>query len=123
VDGINIRHSENDEIMCPLWTIRVVPTILVELCCGPYSAGVFDQIQNLPNCSTTPNKMTNEEDVKGLVSLKFLRPWFGPVFMECKESIDSLEVLALSKVYKSGLAGYGRPCAFYIMSDFLLFGY
>jgi hypothetical protein len=32
----------------------------VEMYCGPYSAGVLhsvsDQIQNLPNCFTTPNK-------------------------------------------------------------------
>jgi hypothetical protein len=32
----------------------------VELCCRPYSAGVYhsvsDQIQNLQNCYTTPNK-------------------------------------------------------------------
>jgi hypothetical protein len=46
-----------------------------EMYCGPYSAGVLhsvsDQIQNLQNCFTTPNKMT---DMKGLVSLKFLRP-------------------------------------------------
>jgi hypothetical protein len=34
-----------------------------------------DQIQNLPNCFTIPNKMTSEDDIKGLVSLKFLRPW------------------------------------------------
>ena len=49
------------------------------LCCKPYSAGILhsvsDQIQNLPNCFTTPNKMTSEDDIKGLVSLKFLRPW------------------------------------------------
>jgi hypothetical protein len=52
----------------------------VELCCRPYSAGILhsvsDQIQNLPNCFTTPNKMTIEDDIKGLVSLKFLRPWW-----------------------------------------------
>ncbi len=55
------------------------------MCCRPYSAGilhsVFDQIQNLPNCFTTPNKMTSEDDIKGLVSLKFLClcsiPWGG----------------------------------------------
>ncbi len=32
----------------------------VNLCCRPYSAGILhsvsDQIQNLPNCFTTPNK-------------------------------------------------------------------
>ncbi len=28
----------------------------VELCCRPDSAGVSDQIQNLQNCHTTPNK-------------------------------------------------------------------
>ena len=52
----------------------------VEMYCGPYSAGVLhsfsDQIQNLQNCFTTPNKMTSEDDIKGLVSLKFLRPWW-----------------------------------------------
>ena len=41
--------------------------------CGPYSAGVLhsvsDQIRNLQNCFTAPNKMTSEDDIKGLVSL------------------------------------------------------
>jgi hypothetical protein len=50
----------------------------VELCCRPYFAGVLhsvsDQMQNLHNCSTTPNKMTSKDDIKGLVSLKFFRP-------------------------------------------------
>jgi hypothetical protein len=32
-------------------------------------------MQNLPNYFTTPNKMTSENDIKGLVSLKFFRPW------------------------------------------------
>jgi hypothetical protein len=49
--------------------------------CRPYSAGILhsvsDQMQNLPNYFTTPNKMTSEDDIKGLVSLKFLRPWYG----------------------------------------------
>ncbi len=44
--------------------------------CGPYSAGnlhsVSDQMQNLPNYSTTPNKMTSENDLKGLVSSSFV---------------------------------------------------
>jgi hypothetical protein len=57
----------------------------VELYCGPYSAGVLrsvsDQIQNLPNCSTTLNKMTSEDDIKGLVALKFLRPWEGAILL------------------------------------------
>ena len=52
---------------------------VVELYCRPYSAGVLhsgsDQIKNLQNCFTTPNKMTSKDDIKGLVSLKFLRPW------------------------------------------------
>jgi hypothetical protein len=47
--------------------------------CRPYSAGILqsvsDQMQNLQNYFTTPNKMTSENDIKGLVSLKFLRPW------------------------------------------------
>ena len=46
--------------------------------CRPYSAGILnsvsDQMQNLPNYFTTPNKMTSENDIKGLVSVKFLRP-------------------------------------------------
>ncbi len=50
--------------------------------CGPYSAGVLhsvsDHFQNLQNCFTTPNKMTSEDDIKGLVSLKFLRQWPDP---------------------------------------------
>ncbi len=57
----------------------------VELCCRPYSAGILhsvsDQIQNQPNCFTTPNKMASEDDMKGLVSLKFLRPWL-PLYSE-----------------------------------------
>ncbi len=48
--------------------------------CRPYSAGILhsvsDQMQNLPNYFTTSNKMTSENDIKGLVSLKFLRPCF-----------------------------------------------
>ncbi len=47
--------------------------------CRPYSArflhSVSDQMQNLPNNFTTPNKMTSDNDIKGLVSLKFLYPW------------------------------------------------
>ncbi len=43
-----------------------------------YSAGVLhyvsDQIQNLQNCFTTPNEMASKDDIKGSVSLKFLRP-------------------------------------------------
>jgi hypothetical protein len=35
-------------------------------------------MQNLPNYFTIPNKMTSENDIKGLVSLKFLRPWIKP---------------------------------------------
>ncbi len=31
---------------------------------------VSDQIQNLQNCFTTPNKMSSKDDIKGLVSLK-----------------------------------------------------
>ncbi len=48
--------------------------------CGPYSAGVLhsvsDQIKNLQNCFTTPNKMTSEDNINGLVSLKFLHPCY-----------------------------------------------
>jgi hypothetical protein len=41
----------------------------VEMYCGPYSAGVLhsvsDQVRNLQNCFTTPNKMTSEDGIKG----------------------------------------------------------
>jgi hypothetical protein len=51
----------------------------VEMYCGPYSAGVLhsvsDQIQNLQNCFTTPNKITSKDDIKGFGVFKFLRPW------------------------------------------------
>jgi hypothetical protein len=36
---------------------------------------VSDQIQNLQNFFTTPNKNDGKDDIKGLVSLHFLRPW------------------------------------------------
>ncbi len=52
----------------------------VEMYYGPYSAGVLqsvsDQIRNLQNCFTAPNKMTSEDDIKGLVSLtSFVHAW------------------------------------------------
>jgi hypothetical protein len=50
----------------------------VELYCRPYSAGVLhsvsDQIQNLQIVSKPQTKVTSKDDIKGLVSLKFLRP-------------------------------------------------
>ncbi len=39
----------------------------IELCCRPYSAGVLqsvsNQIQNLQNCLTTPNKINSKDDI------------------------------------------------------------
>ncbi len=53
----------------------------VELCCGAYFVEVLhsvsDQIQYLQNCFTTPTKKTSKDDIKGLVSLKFLLPWLN----------------------------------------------
>ncbi len=50
----------------------------VEMYCGPYSAGVLhsvsDRIQILKIASPPQTKMTSKDDIKGLVSLKFLRP-------------------------------------------------
>jgi hypothetical protein len=54
----------------PMYSIYIIQTVCdcgggggvggVEMYCGPYSAGVLhsvtDQIQNLQNCFTTPNK-------------------------------------------------------------------
>ncbi len=65
--------------------VQYIQTVCVrggggELRCRPYSAAILhsvsDQIHNLPNCITTPNKITSEDDIKGLVSLKFLLPWY-----------------------------------------------
>jgi hypothetical protein len=63
----------------PLPNVQYMQTVCdcgggdVKMYCGPYSAGVLqsvsDQIQNLQNCFTTPNKMTSKDDIKGLVSL------------------------------------------------------
>ncbi len=65
----------------------------VELCCRPYSAGVLhsvsDQIQNLHNWFTTPNKLTSKDGILGLVTLKF------PSSMLCthRENKDSRKQL------------------------------
>jgi hypothetical protein len=68
--------------------------------CRPYSAGVLhsvsDQIQNLQNCLTTPIiNDYSKDDIKGLVSLKFLRPW-----VSCSEGCDP--DLTFSKIFRSG---------------------
>jgi hypothetical protein len=55
---------------------------------------VSDQIQNLQNCFTTPNKMTNKDDIWGLVSLKFLRPWF-----EAKKKLPTEEANTVCYIY------------------------
>ncbi len=73
--------------------------------CKPYSAGILhsvsDQMQNLPNYFTTPNKMTSENDIKGLVSLKFLRPW-GRLSCECTRL--SVDLIPLCTVHNSPMA-------------------
>ncbi len=38
-------------------------------CAAGILHSVSDQIQNLPNCFTTPNKMTSENDIRGIVQL------------------------------------------------------
>jgi hypothetical protein len=43
---------------------------------------ILQEIRNLQNCFTTPNKMTSEDYIKGLESLKFLRPCFES--MNCR---------------------------------------
>jgi hypothetical protein len=46
--------------------------------CGQYSAGVLhfvsDQIRNLQNCFTTPNKMTSEDDGIGVLKVPSSMP-------------------------------------------------
>ena len=53
-----LPNVQNIQTVCDLW--RVGEGGGVEMYCGPYSAGVLhsvsDQIQNLQNCFTTPNK-------------------------------------------------------------------
>jgi hypothetical protein len=61
--------------------------------CRSYSTGILhsvsDQMQNLPNYFTTPNKMTSENDIKGLESLKFLRPCFlYTPYCDCKSILE-----------------------------------
>jgi hypothetical protein len=62
----------------PKLNVQYIQTVCVwggggELC--SYSSGILHsvsyQIQNLPNCFTTPNKMTSEDDIKGTVSRDF----------------------------------------------------
>ncbi len=52
---------------CTVYTDSVCLRGGGDLCCRPYSAGILhsasDQIQKLPNCFTTPNKMTGEDDI------------------------------------------------------------
>jgi hypothetical protein len=64
----------------------------VEMYFGSYSAGVehsvSDQIQNLQNCFTTPNK---NDQIKGLVSLNFLRP--------CVQSNHSVWLISAVLIY------------------------
>ncbi len=61
----NVQYSYYTDSVCD-WGVGD------EMYCGPYSAGVLhsvsDQIPNLQNCFTTPNKMTSEDDIKGTVS-------------------------------------------------------
>jgi len=65
----------------------------VEMSGGPFSArglpSVSDQIQNLQNCFTTPNK--SKDDIKGLVSLKFLRPWIGYLRAGARDQCNPIE--------------------------------
>jgi hypothetical protein len=50
------------DLLHPLPNVQYIQTVCdwggggIEMYCGPYSAGVSDQIQNLQNCFTTPNK-------------------------------------------------------------------
>ncbi len=58
-----------------------------ELCCVGHILQEFYTLfltRYLPNCFTTPNKMTSEDDIKGLVSLKFLRPWAIWIYTQLK---------------------------------------
>ncbi len=70
----------------------------VEMYCGPYSAGVlhsvFDQNQNLQNSSPPLTKITSKDDIKGLVSFKFLRPchYLNPRYQHHSRYLSSLSI-------------------------------
>jgi hypothetical protein len=56
---------------------------------------ISEQIQNLQNCFTTQTKMTSKDDIKGLVSLKFLRPCCRGSLEYCAESDDFLRARSI----------------------------
>ncbi len=62
----------------------------VELCCRPYSAGIFltlsDQIQNLQNCHTTPNNNDQERRHLGIGVFKVPSSMAGPLSYVLLES-------------------------------------
>ncbi len=86
----------------------------VELCCRPYSAGVLrsvsDQIQNLPNCSITPNKMTIEDDIKGAQAW----PSRGWVFLHKANTYGQVTKGPAKKIYF--IYDWGRYSPFCIFS-------
>ncbi len=56
----------------------------VEMYCGPYSARVLDsRFRTYKIASPLQTKMTSKDDIKGLVSLKFLRPCIPPSPCSC----------------------------------------
>jgi hypothetical protein len=73
--------------------------------CRPYSAGILhsvsDHMQNLPNYFTTPNKMTSENDIKGLVSLKFLRPWSAVCLFVTYSTVNTLPVDVSASMFRA----------------------
>jgi hypothetical protein len=77
-------------------------------------------MQNLPNYFTTPNKMTSENDIKGLVSLKFLRPWPCRAFELLKfPEIGDMKPTDMMRQMKALLPTDDRPGT-YFMASFLL---
>ncbi len=72
---LNVQYIQTTQTVCGYggWGGGGVELCVQTIFCkGLHS--VSDQIQNLQNCFTTPNKMTSKDDIQGLVSLKFLRP-------------------------------------------------
>ncbi len=56
-----------------------------EMYCGPYSVfHILTRLRTYKIASPPQTKMTSKDDIKGLVSLKFLRPCFPPYSWICR---------------------------------------
>ncbi len=68
---------------CTVYTDSVLLVGGVEMYCGPYLQEFYTlfltRFKTYKIASPPQTKMTSKDDIKGLVSLKFLRPWGKPM--------------------------------------------